>query len=223
MILSARRSLTIVFGIALFAVPTFQNFSQARETFSGVSSKSKISYQLLTRIPDVDRRDAIRARDQKRESASHRLLKSGLHPKASDALRKLNIPAYRIIQTVGNAPASNGVHLPDGSANGHPYTAAVDISTKNLDNSEIKRTLERLGRVGFAAFFRNPGQDGWPSNEAQHIHAVYAGVPMKDVLDSQVRDYLNQRNGLRSHTPYQFYIWSDKAKSEVRSLFSASN
>jgi hypothetical protein len=219
MIHSTKKFLPIVFSVALFAVPTFQNCSQARE----VSDKSKLSYQLLSRIPDDDRRDQIRSSEEKHKSTSHSLLKPGLHPKASDALRKLNIPAYRILQTIGNAPASHGVHLPDGSVNGHHYTAAVDISTKNLNNTEIERTLERLGRVGFAAFFRNPGQDGWPSNEARHIHAVFAGVPMKDVLDSQVRDYLNQRNGLRSHTPYQFYIWSDKAKSEVRSLFSASN
>jgi hypothetical protein len=146
-----------------------------------------------------------------------------MHPKASDALRKLNIPAYRIIQTVGNAPASNGVHLLDGYVNVKPYTAAVDLSTKGLTDTEIKRLLERLGRVGFAAWLRNPGQDGWPVDEVKHIHAVYAGVKMKDVLDRQVRDYLNQRNGLRSHATYTFYCWSNKAKSKVAHLFRASN
>jgi hypothetical protein len=151
------------------------------------------------------------------------LLKKGLHPKASDALREINVPASQIMQTIGDASASKGVHLPDGNVNGKPYTAAVDLSTRGLSNAEVKKLLERLGRVGFAAWFRDPGHDGWPSGESEHIHAVYAGVPMKDRLDIQVRDYLHQKNGLSSHTKYEFYHWSIKAMKRVAHLFRNSN
>jgi len=75
------------------------------------------------------------------------LLHSGLHPRASNALRAAGVTASRIVQTIGNAPASAGYHLADGSVNGHPYTAAVDLSVKNLSATQIRNLLERLGKV----------------------------------------------------------------------------
>src|SRR5688572_14435019 len=65
------------------------------------------------------------------------LLKAGLHPRASDALRAAGVAAWRITQTIGNAPASAGVHLADGSVNGKPYTAAVDLSTSSMSAAQI--------------------------------------------------------------------------------------
>ncbi len=50
------------------------------------------------------------------ESSGAQLIKSGLYPDASDALKKLEISAGEIAQTIGNAPASAGTHLADGSA-----------------------------------------------------------------------------------------------------------
>jgi len=63
----------------------------------------------------------------------------------------------------------------------------------------------KLGNNGFAAWYRQPGYDGWPSSQAPHIHAVFAGVVMKSVLRAQVRDYLIGKNGLSSHTTYKFW------------------
>src|ERR1044071_8110827 len=41
------------------------------------------------------------------------ILKFGLHPRASDALRSIGVSASRIMQTIGNAPASAGTHAQD--------------------------------------------------------------------------------------------------------------
>ena len=150
------------------------------------------------------------------------LLKWGIHPRASDALRSIGISASRIMQTIGNAAASAGTHAQDGVVNGHPYCAATDISVSGLSNTQIRNLLEKLGRVGFAAWFRWPGHDGWPSYEVRHIHAVYANARMKSSLRSQVRSWLVGRNGLVSNTLYGFYHWSATAKDVVRHKFAQS-
>src|SRR5579859_6591816 len=96
-----------------------------------------------------------------RFEAAAALLKFGLHPRASDALRSIGITASRIMQTIGNAPASAGTHAQDGVVDGHPYCAATDISVSGLSNAQIQNLLARLAKVGFAAWFRWPGHDGW--------------------------------------------------------------
>jgi hypothetical protein len=150
------------------------------------------------------------------------LLKSGLHPRASDALRSIGITASRIIQTIGNAPASAGTHAKDGTVNGVAYSAATDISVSGLSNTQIKNLLSKLAKVGFAAWFRWPGHDGWPAADARHIHAVYANAKMKASLRSQVRSWLVGRNGLASNTLYTFYTWSAADKAVVRGKFTQS-
>ncbi len=150
------------------------------------------------------------------------LLKWGLHPRASDALRSIGISASRIMQTIGNAAASAGTHAQDGTVNGHPYCAATDISVSGLSSAQIRNLLERLGKVGFAAWYRWPGHDGWPSYDVRHIHAVYANARMKSSLRSQVRSWLVGRNGLVSNTLYQFYQWTAAAKAVVRHKFQQS-
>lgn len=207
-----KRFIPIAVGVALFAVPSLQSIGVAQDL-----RLAKLSSQTMAILPSDGSSASVTPKRHKP------LLKAGLHPKASDALRKINVSAGRIIQTIGNAPASHGYHLADGTVNGKPYTTAVDLSTRGLSHIEVKKLLERLGRVGFAAWFRDPGHDGWPSNATEHIHAVYAGAPMKDVLDNQVRDYLHQKNGLASHTTYRFYQWSHQAKAKVARLFKASN
>lgn len=148
------------------------------------------------------------------------LLKSGLHPRASDALRAAGVPAWRITQTVGNAPASAGVHLADGTVNGKPYTAAVDLSVSGLSSSQIHNLLERLGKVGYAAWYRKTGSDGW--NGSNHIHGVYANCKMKSALRSQVRSWLVGRNGLVSNTLYKWHTFSAAARSTVKAKFAQS-
>lgn len=155
-------------------------------------------------------------------SAHAALLKSGLHPRASDALRAAGVSASRLMQTIGNAAASAGTHAKDGTVNGHAYCAATDISVSGLSNAQIKNLLARLAKVGFSAWFRWPGHDGWPASEVRHIHAVYANAKMKSSLRSQVRSWLVGRNGLVSNTRYAFYTWSSANKSIVRHKFTQS-
>ena len=105
------------------------------------------------------------------------ILKWGLHPRASDALRAAGVTASRIMQTIGNAPASAGTHAQDGTFQGHPYSAATDISVSGLSQTQIANLLERLAKVGVAAWYRPSGHDGW--NGVHHLHAVYANCLMK--------------------------------------------
>ena len=148
------------------------------------------------------------------------LLKWGLHPRASDALRAAGVAGWRITQTIGNAPASAGYHAQDGSVNGQPYCAATDLSVSGLTSAQIHNLLERLAKVGFAAWYRKNGVDGWSG--ANHIHVVYANAKMKTQLRAQVRSFLVGRNGLVSNTIYTWHDFSDEAIRAVKAKFAAS-
>lgn len=151
------------------------------------------------------------------------ILRFGLHPTASDRLRCAGITASRITQTIGNAAASAGTHAQDGVASGNRYSAATDLSVRGLSDAQVKKLVARLDTLGFAAFFRNPGRDGWPSSEARHVHVVFAGARMKSSLRAQISDFLNGKNGLASHTAYTFYQPPADVKAYVRSIFEAAN
>jgi hypothetical protein len=149
------------------------------------------------------------------------LLKWGLHPRASDAFRAAGVSAGRIMQTIGNAAASAGTHKTDGYVNGQPYSAATDISVSGLSQTQIRNLLEKLAKVGFAAWYRQNGHDGWSG--VNHIHAVYANCKMKSSLRSQVRSWLAGRNGLVSNTIYHFHTWSAAAKATVKAKWEMSH
>jgi hypothetical protein len=148
------------------------------------------------------------------------LLKWGLHPRASDGLRASGVAAWRLTQTIGNAPASAGYHAQDGTVNGAPYTAATDISTSGMTSTQIHNLLEKLGKVGFAAWYRKNGVDGWSG--ANHIHVVYANCKMKSQLRAQVRSFLVGRNGLVSNRVYTWHTFSSAAKTAVQRKFNQS-
>lgn len=109
------------------------------------------------------------------------------------ACNNAGIHPWRIGQTLGDHPRSVGYHKRDGVAmlRGQriEYSAAVDLGTWDLDEARIKRFLEALAQQGFAAFYRSGGK--WKGNE--HIHAIYALLPMKVQLRGQVRQYLRER------------------------------
>lgn len=149
------------------------------------------------------------------------VLKWGLHPRASDGLRAAGVSSSRIMQTIGNAAASAGTHARDGYVNGQPYSAATDISVYGLSQTQIANLLEKLGKVGFAAWYRHTGYDGWYG--VNHIHAVYANCLMKSSLRSQVRSWLAGRNGLVSNTTYHFHTFSAAARATVKAKFSMSH
>ncbi len=154
-------------------------------------------------------------------------LKWGLHPDASDALQHLHVTSGRVMQTIGNASASAGTHGQDGVAGGHAYSAATDLSVSGMSDSQIRVFLQQLTSVGFAAYYRSPGHDGWPSSEVRHIHAIWVGAPMKLSLRNQIRDWHVNRNALASHTTYTFYTWTSCWHSSLWQTYlkhnSASN
>jgi hypothetical protein len=157
------------------------------------------------------------------DAAARPILKFGLHPRASNAFRAIGVTASRIMQTIGNAGPSAGTHLQDGVFHGHPYCAATDLSVSGLSNKQIRHLLARMAKVGFAAWYRQPGHDGWPSTEIAHIHAVFANARMKTSLQSQVRSWLAGRNGLVSNTLYGFFHWTAAEKAVVRHKFRLSH
>ena len=74
------------------------------------------------------------------------LLKWGIHPRASDAFRAAGVSSWRIMQTIGNAPASAGTHARDGYVNGQPYSAATDISVSGLARRRSRTCSRSLPR-----------------------------------------------------------------------------
>ena len=164
---------------------------------------------------------AVTDTDGSQVTAHLALLHWGLHPRASDALRAAGVSSWRIIQTIGNAPASAGTHARDGYVNGQPYSAATDISVSGLSQTEIANLLEKLAKVGFAAWYRHNGFDGWSG--VNHIHAVYANCLMKLSLRAQVRSWLAGRNGLVSNAIYHFHTWSAAARAVVKAKFAMSD
>ena len=121
----------------------------------------------------------------------------GMHPVAFEAFVRAcsnaGIHPWRIGQTLGDHPRSVGYHRRDGvtTLRGEriEYSAAVDIGTWDLDEARIKRFVEALAQQGFAAFYRSGPK--WKGGE--HIHAVYALLPMKPQLRGQVRQFLRER------------------------------
>jgi len=152
--------------------------------------------------------------------SSAAVLAWGLHPRASDALRAAGVSAWRITQTIGDAADSAGYHHQDGTFNGHPYSAATDISVSSLSSTQIHNLLEKLGKLGFAVWYRKNGVDGWSG--ANHMHAVYANCKMKTQLQAQVRAFLVRRNGLVSNTIYTWHHFSSAALTAVKHKFERS-
>jgi hypothetical protein len=200
----------------------------------GIDDHGDLEAALAAEVPEddaatFDNDDALATTDVPLEdsdvaspviAASQPLLKWGLAPRASDALRAAGIASWRIMQTIGNASASAGTHLQDGVVNGHAYCAATDISVSGLSQTQIANLLEKLAKVGFAAWYRHNGHDHWVG--VNHIHAVYANLRMKSSLRSQVWSWLSNRNGLLSNAIYTFHHWTATARAVVRGKFDQS-
>ncbi len=149
----------------------------------------------------------------------------GMCQAASDAFRATGI-GQNIVQTIGNAPASAGVHAQDGILDGEPYCAAADISVLHpvaLTDADIQSALSRLADHGFAGYYRKPGSLGWPICDEVHIHAVFAGIPMKRALRNQIHAWLHGLNGLAHEADYTYWQPSESQQQIVRALFLAHN
>ncbi len=112
------------------------------------------------------------------------------------ACNAAQVQPRRISQTVGNNPRSHGYHLRDGILHSEPYCAAVDLGVRDLSQHKRAELLEALARCGFAAWYRSGPK--WEGDE--HVHAIYAGLPMKAQLKEQVRLWLRERRQSRRRT-----------------------
>ena len=117
-----------------------------------------------------------------------------IHPIMAKNLKNIGIKNSEITQGWGNAKASKGFHSPEGWVEDeygkHKYSSCVDLTGRLPFTAELK---SRLVAAGFCPFFRD-----WPGNK--HIHCVYVGL--NTILDgpkSQIKDYINGRNGLVGH------------------------
>ena len=148
-------------------------------------------------------------------------LRAGLHPDASNALQYLKWPAARITQTVGSAAAAAGTHGRDGTASGRDYSAATDLSVRGMSDAEVKDLIEKMTEVGFIAYFRDTGKDGW--NGVRHVHAIWPGARMRTSLRNQVADWVVGKGALVSHTPCRFYQWSQCWRDAIKEVYVAHN
>ena len=105
------------------------------------------------------------------------------------ACNAAKVSPNRIAQTLGNNPRSKGYHLQDGVLNGESYCAAVDLGVSDLSPAKRGAFLEAMACVGFIAWYRSGPK--WVGDE--HVHAVYAGLPMKPQLRAQVRLWSRER------------------------------
>jgi len=147
----------------------------------------------------------------------------GLHPLAFAALLSAGIPISRVGQTIGICAASAGTHEKDGEYEGHDYAACTDLHVGDLDDAGVHGFCDKLAGVGFCPFFRKPGYDGWPSQDARHVHAIWPGAPMKEIVRAQVHDYLAGRNGLASHIAYPFRPPTPAEEAVIRQRFLSNN
>jgi hypothetical protein len=133
----------------------------------------------------------------------------------------------RIMQIIGDAPASAGTHLADGSyssgGKSYDYGAAIDIRTTDLNREQTISLWKALIKNGFAAWWRHTGS--FKNN--QHIHAVYLGVPMKKQLRSQAHSFFDRRSGLIGNSKDYFLQdesnFSNKIEQNSRILFLSHN
>jgi hypothetical protein len=123
----------------------------------------------LIGVPNnLNRRVAVRSPGPTLATPTLPVVLFGLHEEARKPLLELVDPS-RINLTVHNRSKSAGTHLPDEPRS---TTAAIDLNVNGLSDDEIRALLEAMGRKGFAAWFRDPGQDGWPAKYGPHIHAI---------------------------------------------------
>jgi hypothetical protein len=121
----------------------------------------------------------------------------GMAPVAYEAFLRAcdhaGIHPFRVGQTIGDHPLSVGYHKRDGvlfvSKERVDYCAATDLGTIDLPPQKIDAFVDALTDQGFAAWYRHGGK--WKGHE--HIHAIYAFVPMKPQLQVQLRQFLRER------------------------------
>ena len=155
----------------------------------------------------------------------------GMSKEANAAFTAAGINVDRIVQTMTvpghDVAASAGTHDKDGvDSDGNAYSVCVDLSVHHptpLDDDEVKTVLSTVASHGFFPFYRRPGMDGWPAQDELHIHAVYAGSPMKPECQEQIHSGLRGRNGLVGDGVESFWQPSEEQQDLIRELYLSCN
>jgi hypothetical protein len=162
-----------------------------------------------------------------------------IHPTALKALntafKKANLKPV-IVQTQGDAPESAGTHgsaghYIDAGGKRQSYSACIDISVNQaatrlsdkkkvvMDKARVRWLLYCLAKEGFAGFYRTEAQ-GFTSH---HVHIICAMVPVDGLPESQVIDFLNDRNGLKGHGQETFWTADDDVDQYIATKFALAN
>jgi len=159
-----------------------------------------------------------------RESGCEFKPRDGIYPSALAALSTVGLER-RITNGLNLRAGRSNYHGPDNGESNPPYTAAVDLSTRCLtpqSDSSIRTMLSKLADLGFAAWYRQNGYDGWRGSA--HIHAIFVGEPMKPQLRRQVRAWLEGNTGLAAHPgPYGFWEPTPEQREYIRATFKQAN
>lgn len=150
----------------------------------------------------------------------------GMHPDAWAAFLRAcsaaNETPRHIVQTIGNAPASCGTHLQDGT-DPVPYSAATDIRSSTYTTEQNEWFRLQMIHQGFVPYWRHTGS--FAAN--QHFHVVWPGCKMKASLRSQVHDFLAAKDGLADHTGDDWLATPDHLSEAdaqaIRTAFLAHN
>lgn len=145
---------------------------------------------------------------------------TGLFPTMHASLRDLKLE-HRITRGLDTQEANWNYHQADFSHDGAEFSAAVDISTRCLEDEQIKDLLGELAERGFAAWLREKDKDGWTGSK--HIHAVWASAKLKPQLSEQIRNWLLGRNGLASNLKYKFWEPSEDQKLSILLAYQQAN
>lgn len=140
----------------------------------------------------------------------------------------------RLVQGYGDAPASKGTHNweNDGAKkpryyfhNGKKYACALDISIKGwagwfskTQEPTIKWFLFNLAKNGFVGWYRYRGS----FLKNKHMHIIYVGHKLKPMLNTQVNDFLNDRDGLAGHQDEPFWTAPSDVDELLRKLWEAN-
>lgn len=167
------------------------------------------------------------------QHANNLPLRYGMTPASQSALvfaanmANINMvqhPKLRLTQTIGTAKASAGFHFRDGYVTFQgkkiPYCASFDLSVLWLEIPEIRAWLDAQAWWGIAAWYRPWLTDGKPN---YHIHSIYAGLPMKENLERQLKDFLNDRTGLKGHHKETFYTAGPAQDQYILDLWKWAN
>jgi hypothetical protein len=115
--------------------------------------------------------------------------------RTSNMLREAQRIANEQDPSIGKLHLSQGCfcHGVAASAGTHSGAGAFDLSVRGYSEHQKEVIALSLRKVGFASWRRMPNQGPWP----EHIHGIAIGSKeLPSVAQSQVRSYLNGRNGL---------------------------